>query len=293
MTYYIYHIPGKKIGVTRNLQERVTNQQGYEEGEDDILMKSDNISYISEQELYLQKMHGYKVDRQSYENLKPNNKEMKINITEQTTTFPCPVNKLKGQLMDNMGLRWMTEHGECILTSESIKWVLSNVKESMYDKQRCYVYNKAFARYFDNNDTYSSNGTLADAHMRDQYSGKCRSGGLQNDQQYECCDENNPCECMAPSQFDLIREWADERGLYEHGDPKTQSLKLVEEVGEICRATLKEDHDEVIDGIGDAVVVLTNLAELHGVSIEECIASAYGVISKRTGKMVNGTFKKD
>ena len=293
MTYYIYHIPGKKIGVTRNLQERVTNQQGYEEGEYDILMKSDNISYISEQELYLQKMYGYKVDRQSYENLKPNNKEMKINITEQTTTFPCPVNKLKGQLMDNMGLRWMTEHGECILTSESIKWVLSNVKESMYDKQRCYVYNKAFARYFDNNDTYSSNGTLADAHMRDQYSGKCRSGGLQNDQQYECCDENNPCECMAPSQFDLIREWADERGLYEHGDPKTQSLKLVEEVGEICRATLKEDHDEVIDGIGDCVVVLTNLAELHGVSIEECIASAYGVISKRTGKMVNGTFKKD
>ena len=74
MTYYIYHIPGKKIGVTRNLQERVTNQQGYEEGEYDILMKSDNISYISEQELVLQKAFGYKVDRQSYENLKPNNK---------------------------------------------------------------------------------------------------------------------------------------------------------------------------------------------------------------------------
>jgi len=284
MTYYIYHIPGKKIGVTRNLQERVTNQQGYEEGEYDILMKSDNISYISEQELYLQKMYGYKVDRQSYENLKPNNKEMKINITEQTTTFPCPVNKLKGQLMDNTGLRWMTEHGEFMITNNTIKWILSNVKTSMYDDQRSYVYNKAFARFYDNNDPYD---------------GKTIAGGLMNDrlynekESYECCDENNPCECMAPSQFDLIREWADERGLYEHGDPKTQSLKLVEEVGEICRATLKEDHDEVIDGIGDCVVVLTNLAELHGVSIEECIASAYGVISKRTGKMVNGTFKKD
>ena len=98
---------------------------------------------------------------------------------------------------------------------------------------------------------------------------------------------------MAPSQFDLIRDWADERGLYDHGDPKTQALKLVEEVGEIARAVLKDDIDEVIDGIGDAVVVLTNLAELHDVSIEECIASAYDVISKRTGKMVNGTFKKD
>jgi len=299
MTYYIYHIPGKKIGVTRNLQERVTNQQGYTEDEYDVLMKSDNISYISEQELYLQKMYGYKVDRQSYENLKPNkiNMKMKINITEQTTTFPCPVNKLKGQLMDNIGLRWMTEHGEFIITNNTIDWILSNVKESMYDSKRCYVYNKAFARYYDNNDAHSSNGTLADAHMReeyakDQYNGKCRAGGLENDNRVpECCDVDNPCTCK--SQFDLIREWADERGLYEHGDPKTQALKLVEEVGEIARAVLKDDIDEVIDGIGDAVVVLTNLAELHDVSIEECIASAYGVISKRTGKMVNGTFKKD
>ena len=102
----------------------------------------------------------------------------------------------------------------------------------------------------------------------------------------------NNCDCP-PTQFDLIREWADQRGLYTDGDVKTQALKLVEEVGETCRAILKEDRDEVIDGIGDCVVVLTNLAELHGVTIEECIASAYGVISKRTGKMVNGTFKKD
>jgi NTP pyrophosphatase (non-canonical NTP hydrolase) len=87
--------------------------------------------------------------------------------------------------------------------------------------------------------------------------------------------------------------WANQRGIYEHGDTKTQSLKLVEEVGEICRAILKEDHDEVVDGIGDAVVVLTNLAELQGVSIEKCINVAYNTISQRSGKMVNGTFKKD
>jgi NTP pyrophosphatase (non-canonical NTP hydrolase) len=240
-------------------------------------------------------MYGYKVDRQSYENLKPNNKEMKINITEQTTTFPCPVNKLKGQLMDNVGLRWMTEHGEFMITNNTIEWIMKNVQISRYNDQRCYVYNKAFARYYDNNDAYSSNGTLADAHMQekhpvDQYNGQCRSGALSPAGIQERCKD---CDCDEPSQFDLIRDWADERGLYEHGDPKTQSLKLVEEVGEMCRATLKEDHDEVIDGIGDCVVVLTNLAELHGVSIEECIASAYGVISKRTGKMVNGTFKKD
>ena len=279
MTYYIYHIPGKKIGVTRNLQERVTNQQGYEKGEYDILMKSDDISYISEQELYLQKMYGYKVDRQSYENLKPNNKEMKINITEQTTTFPCPVNKLKGNLMDNIGLRWMTEHGEFMITNNTVDWILSSVKESMYDKERCYIYNKAFARFYDNNDPYN---------------GKTLSGGLMNDRSYECCDKDNPCTCEDElSQFDLIREWADERGLYENGDAKTQALKLVEEVGETCRAILKEDHEEVIDGIGDCVVVLTNLAELVGVPIEDCIEAAYEEIKNRKGKMVNGTYKKD
>ena len=87
--------------------------------------------------------------------------------------------------------------------------------------------------------------------------------------------------------------WADERGLYDKGDVKTQYIKLMEETGEIGRAILKEDTAELIDGIGDAVVVLTNLAELAGVPIEDCIQEAYNVIAKRTGKMINGTFVKD
>ena len=76
---------------------------------------------------------------------------------------------------------------------------------------------------------------------------------------------------MKIKQFDLIRQWARERGLYEKGDPKTQTLKLIEEAGEICRAVLKNDKEEIIDGIGDCVVVLTNLAELIDMSIEDCI----------------------
>ena len=235
---------------------------------------------------------------------------MNINITEQTTTFPCPVNKLKGRLMDNVGMKWETDHGVFFINEYSIKWIMANVKTSMFDKQRSYVYNKAFSRFYDNHQTHDYlGGNLADAHMRERYPSnghETLTGGLAPTgmKERKCgepefskrkCDDCQcgKSECLNPTQFDLIRAWAEERGLYEKGDPKTQSLKLVEEVGEICRATLKEDHDEVIDGIGDCVVVLTNLAELHGVSIEECIASAYGVISKRTGKMVNGTFKKD
>ena len=136
MTYYIYHIPGKKIGVTRDLKYRVEEQQGYGPDEYDIVMKSDNIDYISEQEIYLQKMYGYRVDDEPYNELKFNNTDMNINITEQTTTFPCPVNKLKGQLMDNIGMKWETEHGECAISPESIKWIMKNVQTSKYNTER-------------------------------------------------------------------------------------------------------------------------------------------------------------
>jgi len=279
MIYYIYHIPGKKIGVTCDLNKRVTKQQGYEPHEYEILEETEDIDHASYVERRFQVEFGYRVDEVPYNKLKCNNKEMKINITEQTTTFPCPVNKLKGQLMDNMSLHWKTEHGNLSITPGSLDWIMSNVKTSMYDDQRCYVYNKAFARYFDNNNAYA-----------DQYNGQCRSGALSPAGIQERCKD---CDCDKLSQFDLIREWADERGLYENGDAKTQALKLVEEVGETCRAILKEDHEEVIDGIGDCVVVLTNLAELVGVPIEECIEAAYDEIKNRKGKMANGTYVKN
>jgi len=261
MTYCIYHIPGKKIGVTNNIKYRVEEQQGYNEGEYEILEMSDDIDYVSHKELELQKKYGYKVDEKLYKQLKCN--QMNINVTEQTTTFPCPINKLKGQLMDNMGMKWKTEHGSCIITKESIKWIMKNVKTSMFNTGRSYVYNKAFARWFDNNDAYP------------------RTGAIASDQ------------CKQMCRFDKIRLWAEDRGLYHKGDPKTQTLKLMEEAGEICRAVLKKDEEQIIDGIGDCVVVLTNLAQLAGTSIEECIDAAYNEIKDRTGKMSNGTFKKD
>ena len=264
--YYLYHIPGKKVGVTTNLEERVHKQQGYYPGEYEIIETSDDIDFISAGEIIMQKCYGYKVDEVLYSELKFNNTDMNINITEQTTTFPCPVNKLKGQLMDNIDMKWKTEHGECVITEESIKWIMKNVVTSKYNDQRCYVYNKAFARYFDNHDAYP------------------RTGGIM-------MDHNKKCDTMC--RFDKIRLWAEDRGLYHKGDPKTQTLKLMEEAGEICRAVLKKDEEQIIDGIGDCVVVLTNLAHLAGTSIEECIDAAYEEIKDRTGKMSNGTFKKD
>lgn len=95
------------------------------------------------------------------------------------------------------------------------------------------------------------------------------------------------------NEFTPIREWASQRDLYAKGDVKTQCLKLQEEVGELSKAILKKDQPEVVDAIGDCVVVLTNLAHLAGYKIEDCINTAYDVIAKRKGQMLNGTFVKD
>ena len=253
-------------------------------------MSTEDIDLISEKEISLQKALGYRVDRQLYKDLHNNNfkqlNKMNINVTEMTTTFPCPVNKLKGRLLDEIGMQWETEFGPCGITTMSVEWIMDNVKTSQYTGDRCYIYNKAFARWFDNNDAYVGlhHGLDNAKQMNDQYNGKCRSGAL---------SPAGMPECDKMSQFDLIRQWALERGLYDKGDVKTQALKLVEEVGETCRAILKGDHEDAVDGIGDCVVVLTNLAELMDHPIEDCIDAAYYEIKNRTGKMVNGTFKKD
>ena len=254
--YYIYHIPGKKIGVTRNLNKRVTLTQGYKPGEYEVLDQSDDIDYISDKEIELQQSYGYKIDNKLYKNLI----KMKINVTEQTTTFPVPLNKLKGRLMDNLGMNWKTEFGKVSLDIDLAHWIVDNAHESMYNKNRCYVYNKAMIEFFNNANSLES---LA-KHVESQQ-----------------------------SIFDSIRNWAEVRGIYENGDARTQYIKLQEEAGELAKAMLKDDQAEFVDAIGDMVVVLTNLAEQRNVRIETCIASAYNQISDRTGKMINGTFVKD
>ena len=260
--YYIYHIPGKKIGATSNLKTRVTLMQGYKEGEYEVLHASENIDEISALEIELQKSYGYKVDRQSYKNVIKLNKsnKMKVNVTEQTTTFPMPVNKLKGNLMDNMGLKWETEHGVFGLDDQTVGWIVKNAKVSMFNVNRCYIYNKAYASEF-----LEFGGILKEVLSL----------------------------AKQPNVYDLIRTWATEKGIYKSGDAKTQYLKLMEEAGELAEAILKNDEPEVIDAIGDMVVVLTNLAKLRGHNIEDCITSAYDVIKSRQGKMVNGTFVKE
>ena len=266
-TYYLYHIPGKKIGVTRDLNKRVTLTQGYKPEEYEVLDQSEDIDYISKKEIELQQSYGYRKDHKLYKNLF----KMKINVTEQTTTFPVPLTKLKGRLHDQIGLNWETEFGKIHLSSELADWIALNAHTSMYNSDRSYVYNKALWEAFKEINSLES--------------------------LIEYADQNNIGGLTMPdvefSLFRRIRGWAKERGLYKKGDSKTQYIKLQEEAGELAKALLKNDKPEIIDAIGDIAVVLTNLAHLENLKIEDCIQSAYDTISNRTGKMINGTFVKD
>jgi len=95
------------------------------------------------------------------------------------------------------------------------------------------------------------------------------------------------------NEFEKIRNWAEEKGIYKNGDIKTQYVKLQEEAGELAKAIINSDKEEITDAIGDCVVVLTSIAYFNNITIEECINSAYSIIAKRKGKMENGSFIKD
>lgn len=278
--YYVYHIPKIKIGMTKDLGDRVFEQQGYEPEEVELLFVSRDMAAASKKEIEYQKFYGYPVDRQSYKSLmkkqKPKKKAMKkdkfkINVTDMTTTFPCYAREIVSYLMDNRGRIIELNDGQKFVVNDTlINWCKDNARTSMYTNDRCYVYNKA----------------LAKAVKEDMPANIAEAMEMQVNYEYV----STSCgKCIFPA----IRSWAHERGLYEKGDVKTQYVKLQEEAGEVARAIIKNDIPELKDGIGDMVVVLTNLAHLAGLEIEDCIQSAYDVINKRKGSMINGSFVKN
>ena len=154
----------------------------------------------------------------------------------------------------------------------------------------------------------------------------------------------------------LVENWADKKGILEHGKPMKQLLKTLEEITELHAAIEDDNLEEIIDAIGDVVVtliiyakmknitlfpngseelsdskgtaqdpyflldncnklmqlekftndsvekyhavqmmlfLLNQIANRFGLKIWECLHSAYKVISRRKGKMIDGQFVKD
>lgn len=92
---------------------------------------------------------------------------------------------------------------------------------------------------------------------------------------------------------ELIVEWATNKDLIKKDNAKTQMLKVLEEVGELSGALLKDNQEQIIDGIGDSLVTLIILSSQLGLDSVACLESAWNEIKDRTGKTVNGSFIKE
>lgn len=91
-----------------------------------------------------------------------------------------------------------------------------------------------------------------------------------------------------------VLEWSAQRGILEYSSKQAQCLKAVSEVGELSDAVLKADHDAIVDGIGDSIVCLINLAAMQGVDLHECVSRAYDEIKDRKGRLnTHGAWVKE
>ena len=117
----------------------------------------------------------------------------------------------------------------------------------------------------------------------------------------------------------LVLRWGEDKGIFAKSTPLRQLDKTQEELDETKEAlqklasltdqqilseklltdnpeTLNLEQDalaEAKDGIGDMLVTIILLAKMVNMDTVDCLQSAYDVIKKRTGKMVNGQFVKD
>lgn len=103
--------------------------------------------------------------------------------------------------------------------------------------------------------------------------------------------------------------WAHDKGIFGSASPQNQITKTVEEVLETqmaimaqhmglssfvnTKGKLVDTREEIEDGIGDILVTLIIQCEMQGINPLEALEGAYNIISKRTGKMIDGLFVKD
>lgn len=96
---------------------------------------------------------------------------------------------------------------------------------------------------------------------------------------------------LLPNYVRAITQWHHDRNLIEGSTNITQFAKLISEAGELADNIAK--GKDCRDDIGDMFVVLINIAERNGYTMEECCATAWDDIKDRKGKMINGTFVKE
>lgn len=80
-----------------------------------------------------------------------------------------------------------------------------------------------------------------------------------------------------------VQTWAKERGIYDHSTPEAQLLKALSELGEVADAVIKNDHEGLIDGVGDVAVCMVNHSKMAGINIEDVFIDL-AVLAHHDGK---------
>ncbi len=259
--YSIYIIHDKrKVGLTKNLKERVEKQQGYKEGEYEVFVDGlKDLQTARDIEKQVQKHFGYTEDDSVPDIVDQTLKKLKFRnqpcgefytkaIKDVTVGFPAPIQEFGEWVQGCKVTLDSPKFGKLVFdTDEKRKWLTDNVKASKYNspERATYIYLKAAYEYLKDDTTYGKSSNL-------------------------------------DTLIDNIHSWADSRGILD-GKIETQTLKLGEEFGELQKAVLKDDKHEIKDAIGDIIVVLTSIAHFNGHSVADAVQLAYDTISKRTG----------
>ena len=279
MLYTVYHLPQlKKVGCTNNFAKRM-QQQDVEPLEEyrKFVGTIEEASFVEEE---LRKFYKYKPDTDMTYLQK-----MRSSSETKSKASPSPsvgwnelqIGATKKELLDDLN-----KYAKISLSTDGTTFeFLPNEYEALAKKAKTSQYKDFYWQV-------TNLKALKNA-SRDQSNNRPSTeevGGVR--------EVETPCaHSNTIPEFQQIRDWATDKGIFAKGDSKTQYIKLQEEAGEVAKALLNNDEPEIIDGLGDTLVVLINLAHLAGYRLEDCLQSAYDVISKRKGKMINGTFVKE
>ena len=94
-------------------------------------------------------------------------------------------------------------------------------------------------------------------------------------------------------ELDVIR-WSEARGIIPNSTSAAQLKKAYEEMAELSEAIETRNKEGIIDGLGDVLVCLINVAALEDLDLTRCLKAAYEEIKDRKGYMnKDGIFVKE
>ena len=258
MSYSIYIIhEKKKVGLAKNVKDRVEKQQGYKPGEYELFQEGiEDLATARMVEKTVQAALGYTAHEQGEDLIDKVLKRRNMNKSYKTfegNTIGFPIDSESILDLIGSGTTLETNKGTYEASADDVAALHADghFRRSKFSGTlKTYIYTKIVDNYFkDKKDDTKTNTTA--------------SGGLDD-------------------LIANIYDWADNRGILA-GRIETQTLKLGEEFGELQKAVLKNKPEEIKDAIGDIIVVLVSIAHFNNHTIAEAVQMAYDTISKRTG----------